>query len=144
MTLTVPPLRERKGDVTLLAQNIFNHLVTQHAAGAKRLSKPLLELLEKHSWPGNIRELSNLITAAFFLSDEMELGPGDLPQDFLMAHKNEVAEEEEANPLGLAEKEVISRAIREQGGNLTKAAKELNIAKSTLYLKMKKYDIQRP
>jgi len=146
MTLTVPPLRERKGDVSLLAQNIFAHLVTQHSAGAKRLSKPLLELLEKHTWPGNIRELSNLITAAFFLSDEMELGPGDLPQDFLMAHTNEskAEAEEETNPLDLAEKEVISRAIREQGGNLTKAAKELNIAKSTLYLKMKKYDIQRP
>jgi transcriptional regulator of acetoin/glycerol metabolism len=143
MTLTVPPLRERKGDVALLAQNIFNHLVKQHAAGAKRLSQPLLDLLEKHSWPGNIRELSNLITAAFFLSDEVELGPSDLPHDFLMSHSNAIAEEQ-SNPLNMAEKEVISRAIREQGGNLTKAAKQLNIAKSTLYLKMKKYDIQRP
>ena len=48
------------------------------------------------------------------------------------------------NPLDLAEKDVISRAIREQGGNLTKVAKQLNIAKSTLYIKLKKYGIQRP
>ena len=143
MTLTIPPLRERKGDVSLLAQSIFNNLVEQHEAGSKRLSKPLLELLEKHPWPGNIRELSNLVTAAFFLSDEVELGPGDLPQDFLMAHINETTAVH-TNPLDLAEKEVISRAIKEQGGNLTKVAKELNIAKSTLYIKLKKYGLQRP
>jgi len=143
MTLTVPPLRERKGDVSILAKNIFDNLAEQHAVGEKRLGKPLLDLLEKHSWPGNIRELSNLITAAFFLSDSEELGPEDLPQDFLMANA-ETACEENSNPLDLAEKEVISRAIREQGGNLTKVAKQLNIAKSTLYIKLKKYGLQRP
>lgn len=140
MTLTVPPLRERKGDVSILAQNIFNNLVEQHSDSEKRLSKPLLDLLEKHSWPGNIRELSNLITAAFFLSDRDELGPEDLPQDFI----TQAETGEEANPLDSAEKDVISRAIREQGGNLTKVAKQLNIAKSTLYIKLKKYGIQRP
>ena len=140
MTLTVPPLRERKGDVSILAKNIFNNLVAQHSDSEKRLSQPLLNLLEKHSWPGNIRELSNLITAAFFLSDRDELGPEDLPQDFIAQTETD----EEANPLDSAEKDVISRTIREQGGNLTKVAKQLNIAKSTLYIKLKKYGIQRP
>jgi transcriptional regulator of acetoin/glycerol metabolism len=143
MLLTVPPLRERKGDVSILATNIFNNLAEQHAVGEKRLSKPLLDLMEKHSWPGNIRELSNLITAAFFLSDREELGPEDLPQEFLIAN-SEATGDESQNPLDLAEKEVISRAIREQGGNLTKVAKQLNIAKSTLYIKLKKYGLQRP
>jgi sigma-54 dependent transcriptional regulator, acetoin dehydrogenase operon transcriptional activator AcoR len=142
MTLTVPPLRERKGDVSLLAENIYSHLIEQHSGGDRRLSKPLLELLEKHSWPGNIRELSNLITAAFFLSDQEELRPEDLPNDF-MASSAEAADEEDSNPLDLAEKDVITRAIREQGGNLTKVAKQLDIAKSTLYIKLKKYGIQR-
>ncbi|HEB28682.1 MAG TPA: sigma-54-dependent Fis family transcriptional regulator [Porticoccus sp.] len=142
MTLTVPALRERKGDVSLLAENIYAHLIEQHSGGDRRLSKPLLELLEKHSWPGNIRELSNLITAAFFLSDQEELRPEDLPNDF-MASSAEAADEEGSNPLDLAEKDVITRAIREQGGNLTKVAKQLNIAKSTLYIKLKKYGIQR-
>ncbi|MEH6466841.1 MAG: sigma 54-interacting transcriptional regulator, partial [Porticoccus sp.] len=143
MLLTVPPLRERKGDVSILAKNIFNNLAEQHAVGEKRLSKPLLDLMEKHSWPGNIRELSNLITAAFFLSDQEELGPADLPQEFLIAN-SEATDDENQNPLDLAEKEVIGRAIREQGGNLTKVAKQLNIAKSTLYIKLKKYGLQRP
>lgn len=143
MTLTVPPLRERKGDVSLLAQNIFAHLLEQHSGDQKRLSKTLLELLERHSWPGNIRELGNLITAAFFLSDREELGPEDLPKDFL-ASQLDTLEDDDANPLDLAEKEVISRAIREQGGNLTQVAKQLGIAKSTLYIKLKKYGIDRP
>lgn len=143
MTLTVPPLRERKGDVSLLAQNIFAHLLEQHSGDQKRLSKKVLELLERHNWPGNIRELGNLITAAFFLSDSEELTPDDLPKDFLAAHSSTL-EDDDANPLDLAEKEVIIRAIREQGGNLTQVAKQLNIAKSTLYIKLKKYGIERP
>ncbi|WP_461521923.1 sigma-54-dependent Fis family transcriptional regulator [Porticoccus sp.] len=143
MTLTIPPLRERKGDVSLLAQNIFAHLLEQHSGDQKRLSKPLLDLLERHSWPGNIRELSNLITAAFFLTDREELGPEDLPKDFLAAQMDS-QEDDDTNPLDLAEKEVINRAIREQGGNLTQVAKQLNIAKSTLYIKLKKYGIARP
>ena len=143
MTLTVPPLRERKGDVSLLAQNIFAHLLEQHSGDQKRLSKEVLDLLEKHTWPGNIRELSNLITAAFFLSDREELGTEDLPKDFLASHMDSL-EDDDANPLDLAEKEVITRAIREQGGNLTQVAKQLNIAKSTLYIKLKKYGIERP
>jgi transcriptional regulator with PAS, ATPase and Fis domain len=143
MTLTVPPLRERTGDVSLLAHNIFAHLLEQHSGDQKRLSKPLLDLLEKHSWPGNIRELGNLITAAFFLSDREELGPEDLPKDFLAANLEGHEGEEVANPLDFAEKEVIIRSIREQGGNLTKVAKQLNIAKSTLYIKLKKYNIKR-
>ena len=143
MTLTVPPLRERKGDVSLLAQNIFAHLLEQHSGDQKRLSKKVLELLERHNWPGNIRELGNLITAAFFLSDREELTPDDLPKDFLAAHSSTL-EDDDANPLDLAEKEVIIRAIREQGGNLTQVAKQLNIAKSTLYIKLKKYGIERP
>ncbi len=143
MTLTIPPLRERKGDVSLLAQNIFAHLLEQHSGDQKRLSKPLLDLLERHSWPGNIRELGNLITAAFFLTDREELGPEDLPKDFLAAQMDS-QEDDDTNPLDLAEKEVINRAIREQGGNLTQVAKQLNIAKSTLYIKLKKYGIARP
>ena len=143
MTLTIPALRERKGDVSLLAQNIFAHLLEQHSGDQKRLSKPLLDLLDRHSWPGNIRELGNLITAAFFLSDREELGPEDLPKDFLSAQMD-TQEDDDANPLDLAEKEVINRAIREQGGNLTQVAKQLNIAKSTLYIKLKKYGIARP
>ena len=142
MTLTVPPLRERTGDVSLLAENIFANLLEQHSGGERRLSKSLLELLEKQSWQGNIRELSNLITATFFLSDREALGPEDLPKDFITS-PGEAVDEGGSNPLDLAEKDVITRTIREQGGNLTKVAKQLNIAKSTLYIKLKKYGIQR-
>lgn len=150
MTLTIPSLRERSEDVVLLAEHILERLAKQHDGEKKRLSPELSALLEQYSWPGNVRELSNLITAAYFLTDRCELTPADLPTDLRIERDPTPDPLEEGgvddttgNPLELAEKTVICRVIREQGGNLTQAAKQLNIAKSTLYLKLNKYGIDR-
>jgi transcriptional regulator of acetoin/glycerol metabolism len=140
MTLTIPALRQRRGDVTLLADHIIAGLVEQHGGDPKYLSPALREALNGQLWPGNIRELSNLVTAAFFLTDGDELTPDDLPM--VLPAPISVAEGDD-NPLDLAEKAVIDQVINEQGGNLTRAAKALNIAKSTLYIKLKKYGLQR-
>lgn len=150
MTLTIPPLRERSDDVLLLAEHILTGLSEQHGGAIKQLSPALQTLLENHSWPGNIRELSNLITAAYFLTDGDQLTPEDLPANLLAQnltggtnagiHTHEIGPD---NPLDQAEKEVICRVIQEQGGNLTRAARQLNIAKSTLYIKLSKYGIDR-
>ena len=140
MTLTIPALRLRRGDAPLLAEHIIARLVEQHGGDPKRLSPALREALDGQSWPGNIRELSNLITAAYFLTDGDELTPDDLPMAPPAASS---ATDGGDNPLDLAEKAVITRVIEEQGGNLTRAAKALNIAKSTLYIKLKKYGLQR-
>lgn len=150
MTLTIPPLRERSDDVLLLAEHILTGLSEQHGGAIKQLSPALQTLLENHSWPGNIRELSNLITAAYFLTDGDQLTPEDLPANLLTQnltggtnagiHTHEIGAD---NPLDQAEKEVICRVIQEQGGNLTRAARQLNIAKSTLYIKLSKYGIDR-
>jgi len=150
MTLTIPPLRERSDDVLLLAEHILTGLSEQHGGAIKQLSPALQTLLENHSWPGNIRELSNLITAAYFLTDGDQLTPEDLPANLLAQnltggtnagiHTHEIGAD---NPLDQAEKEVICRVIQEQGGNLTRAARQLNIAKSTLYIKLSKYGIDR-
>lgn len=150
MTLTISPLRERSDDVLLLAEHILTGLSEQHGGAIKQLSPALQTLLENHSWPGNIRELSNLITAAYFLTDGDQLTPEDLPANLLAQnltggtnagiHTHEIGAD---NPLDQAEKEVICRVIQEQGGNLTRAARQLNIAKSTLYIKLSKYGIDR-
>lgn len=140
MTLTIPALRQRQGDVTLLADHIIAGLVKQHGGNPKHLSPALREALNEQLWPGNIRELSNLVTAAFFLTDGDELTPADLP---LALPASATVAEGGHNPLDLAEKAVIAQVIHEQGGNLTRTAKALNIAKSTLYIKLKKYGLQR-
>ena len=150
MTLTTPPLRERSDYVLLLAEHILTGRSEQHGGAIKQLSPALQTLLENHSWPGNIRELSNLITAAYFLTDGDQLTPEDLPANLLAQnltggtnagiHTHEIGAD---NTLDQAEKEVICRVIQEQGGKLTRAARQLNIAKSTLDLKLSKYGIDR-
>jgi transcriptional regulator of acetoin/glycerol metabolism len=142
MVLTIPPLRERREDIPVLAEHILAHLNEQHGGGRKTLAKPLLDLLSARPWAGNIRELSNLITATFFLSDNEELTARDLPDDFHNTATTGASQHD--NALDMAEKDVIAQAIREQGGNLTRAARQLNIAKSTLYIKLRKYGLQRP
>lgn len=148
MILTIPPLRERNEDILVLAEHILEGLTAQHGGPKKTISPALQSLLQHHRWPGNIRELSNLITAAYFLTDSEELTPDDLPsplQNITLitheAHNDQTVAT--VNPLDQAEKEVICRAIQEHGGNLTQAAKQLNIAKSTLYNKLNKYGIDR-
>lgn len=150
MTLTIPSLKERSEDVVVLAEHILEKLAKQHEGGRKQLNPELKALLEQYAWPGNVRELSNLITAAYFLTDRDELTPADLPMDLHIERdpgpvcsSEGGAECTAANPLELAEREVICRVIQEQGGNLTRAAKQLNIAKSTLYIKLNKYGIDR-
>ena len=147
MTLTIPPLRERSDDIVLLAEHILTGLAAQHGGTKKQLSTELRALLKKHHWPGNIRELSNLITAAYFLTDSELLSPDDLPANMLNhaapASESTIGDSDASNPLDQAEKEVICRVIQEQGGNLTRAARQLKIAKSTLYIKLSKYGIDR-
>ncbi|MBN1005880.1 sigma-54-dependent Fis family transcriptional regulator [Amphritea pacifica] len=149
MTLTIPPLRERSDDVVLLAEHMLAGLAEQHGGIRKQLTPELRSLLEKHLWPGNIRELSNLITAAYFLTDAEQLSPEDLPANLMLqpvttaAAPTGTTTADAFNPLDQAEKEVICRVIQEQGGNLTRAARQLNIAKSTLYIKLRKYGIDR-
>ncbi|MDO6562406.1 sigma-54-dependent Fis family transcriptional regulator [Amphritea sp. 1_MG-2023] len=146
MTLTIPPLRERHEDIVQLAEHMLEELTQRYGGIKKQLSHALKLQLEHHSWPGNIRELSNLITAAYFLTDAAELTPEDLPTPLqnssaVISHGHQTIETD--TPLQHAEREVICRTLQQQGGNLTRTAKALNIAKSTLYIKLQKYGIDR-
>ncbi|WP_372738051.1 sigma-54-dependent Fis family transcriptional regulator [Neptunomonas sp.] len=152
MTLTIPPLRQRDGDVILLAEHILERLAEQYGGETKKLDPALKSLLEGYAWPGNIRQLSNLVTAAYFLTDREVLTATDLPTDLQSDQADKPNNNEDdtqdtqndcANPLDQAEKEVICRVLQEQDGNLTRTAKQLNIAKSTLYIKLNKYGINR-
>ncbi|GGB95819.1 sigma-54-dependent Fis family transcriptional regulator [Marinobacterium zhoushanense] len=142
MGLRIPPLRERRDDIGPLAQHLLARLAREHNREPKGLSPELLLLLHAHDWPGNIRELANTITTAFFLSESDALTPEDLAPEF-KAVSTAAVTEQGISPLELAEREMIAQAIREQGGNLTQVAKQLQIAKSTLYIKLKKYDLGR-
>ena len=142
MSLTIPPLRHRQGDIGLLADSVLEQLAQRHGCERKRVSPELLEVLSAYDWPGNIRELSNVVTAAFYLSEERELRPGDLSVEFHMTASPK-AGNAAISPLEEAEREMIATAVSELKGNLTQVAKRLKIAKSTLYIKLKKYGLER-
>ncbi|MQM38757.1 Acetoin catabolism regulatory protein [wastewater metagenome] len=142
MSLTIPPLREHRDDIVPLA-----HRLAADVAAAQGLVPPAFapevdELLRRHDWPGNVRELHNAVEAAVLMAEGETVVPADLPEEYHAGAPGG------GPPLGgasleAAEHEAIVRAIHDSAGNLTRAARELGIAKSTLYLKMKRLGIDR-
>jgi len=152
VTLRVPPLRERKQDIPLLAAH-FIERVSKQSGTSYTLSDDALRTMVDYDWPGNVRELENAIERAFTLSSGPMLHMGDLPtqlQDFRM-HQRVVHEERAeaavaARPGGVRtiaelEKQAILDAIVHLNGDKLKAAKLLGIGKTTLYRKLKEYGI---
>ena len=136
--ITVPPLRDRRGDIPALTA----HFLAKHAA---RFGKPVteispgaLELLQRYDWPGNIRELENVVERAVALSREGSIQLGDLPVDLalgpgMVARKERLQFREARQEF---ERQLILRALDEAGGNQTVAARSLGLHRNTLLVKM--------
>ncbi|MBI4693263.1 MAG: sigma-54-dependent Fis family transcriptional regulator [Gammaproteobacteria bacterium] len=137
-TLPLPPLRARQRDTVLLAEHFIAQLHARDGGERKVLRSDLLDALNRHPWPGNIRELRNVLEGMWFLADSNELTPGDLPPDFVPPERPPLA------PGGLkaTERAAIEDAIERHGGNMLRAARDLGIARSTLYEKLKAYGIR--
>jgi len=146
-SLRIPPLRERKGDIALLAQHFLKVFRGEQEMEPEILDPAVLARLESYRWPGNVRELRNVIQGAVMMSEGeplncsalapalSDLGALDTtPLEAVGAAVRSIAEGEEA---------LIRRAIGASGGNLTLAARQLHIAKSTLYVKMQRYGLSR-
>jgi DNA-binding NtrC family response regulator len=133
ITLQVPPLRERADDVAPLAR----YFLAQHDPQL-RFSEAAMELLRRHSWPGNIRELRNVVTKAAVLAQSEAILPGDLP----LAWSNQAAamSPESAGSLDGMERRMILEALRATGGHQQKAAARLGISRRTLSRKLKMYE----
>ncbi|NMG75205.1 sigma-54-dependent Fis family transcriptional regulator [Aromatoleum diolicum] len=152
-SIRIPPLRERTGDVRALAEYFVARFAKQHELGPRRLDEELLARLESYTWPGNVRELRNVIESVLLMSDGEEAGIDALPPE-LLGMADAPVSAPVASALGaltataqvgsIAEGEVdlIRRAIAATHGNLTRAARELDIAKSTLYQKVKLYGLE--
>ena len=144
-SLRIPPLRDRQGDIERLARHFLERFRREQGQPAGDFDAEVLALLQAYAWPGNVRELRNLIEGAVLLSDGPVLTRQALPREFL-----ESAESRDAAPaLGevrsMAEgaEALIRKAIADTGGNLTLAARQLGIAKSTLYTKLQRYGLSR-
>ncbi|MDF2182823.1 sigma 54-interacting transcriptional regulator [Neptuniibacter sp. CAU 1671] len=145
VVVELKPLCERKAEIPQLVESILNRISEEHHLERKQVSADLLLKLTHFNWPGNIRELSNVLEFMAFMSDSEVLDVQHLPDEYQseqLAQPLKLAASA-GQPLSLeeAEKLAIESAIESTRNNLTQAAKQLGIAKSTLYQKIKKYDI---
>ncbi len=140
--LHVPPLRERAGDLFLLCQAILEERIPGGGGAPLQLSPAARLLLERHRWPGNIRELIHVLERGATLAEQGLIRPGDLPQE-LRDGGQELPEPPASAPtltlkayLRLCERQFLKKVLAEQGGDKEKAAKLLGISVATLYRKL--------
>jgi transcriptional regulator with PAS, ATPase and Fis domain len=143
----LPPLRERKEDIPLLAQHFIKQLAEELKKPARQISDAAMEKLLSYPWPGNIRELENVIERAIVLSDKPAIDAADLP--ILQATgsdrlPNDILDRFRLDlnaTLSAVEKQLIEKAMSETQGNKNQAAKLLGIGTSLLYYKLEKYKL---
>jgi len=141
--LHIPPLRERGRDVLLLAQHMLQESVGEGPDLAPQFTKEAEELLLRHNWPGNARELHNVVERTMATCEEFPITPADLP---LYLHKNTVGAGTIQHSLlkevvARAEKNAIVDALKMTGYNKAKASEMLGIHRTLLYKKARKYQI---
>lgn len=139
VNIHLPPLRERKDDIPLLVSFFMKKYSRIHGLEAKKFSKQTMTLLMKYDWPGNIRELENLVERALILSDGPEITPEDLPPKVRMSLPITKVSMMKGLTLEELEKHYILQVLSETQGNKAKAAKILGIDPSTLYRKLHRY-----
>ncbi|RJR45439.1 MAG: GAF domain-containing protein [Deltaproteobacteria bacterium] len=136
----LPPLRERRADIPLLADHFLNKYTGEHQKPGLRLSAPALDLLMQYPWPGNVRELENIIERAVLVCDEDTILSVHLPRSLQRQEPGEIRNSLAMQVANL-EKELISEALRQSRGNQSQAAKMLDTSLRILGYKIKQYDL---
>ncbi len=151
VAIALDPLSRRKEDIEEIAQLVLKEIQASQEIVPKRISASLITALKNREWPGNIRELVNVIECMCYMSSNETLTTADLPAGYQPGESLISAIPTEQNQssqslsnLDIAEQQAIENAIIGFGGNITQAAKNLGIAKGTLYRKMKKYKLENP
>jgi len=139
--IIIPPLRERKDDIMLLTTYFLDQAIRQNEKSPKKISSSVKALFFDYPWPGNIRELKNVVESAILVSDNEFLTISDLPmnlQQYAAGHGEEIGVKAIAN-LNDTEKSIVEEALKQTNGNKTQAAKTLGISVRTLYRKLDKF-----
>ncbi len=145
ITIKLPPLRERKDDIPLLASHFMKKFERSLGRGGMRFSKGAMKLLLSYAWPGNVRELENTIERAAILAETDVIHSHDLP-DKLRSNALPAGADFETGNVTLEdlEREHIKRVLGKVEGNKDRAAQMLGIHVSTLYRKMQRYRLDGP
>ena len=139
VTLTIPPLRERREDIPSLAEGLLDRLCARQDRPRARISASAMRLMETHPWPGNVRELENALEAALVFCQGDVIEPGDLQLETPPAGSPAAS----GTSLSLEdnERETIIRALEAAGGVKKDAADRLGISRRAIHYKIKKYGI---
>jgi two-component system response regulator HydG len=135
VTIELPPLRERREDIPLLAQHFLNKFASENRKEVIGFSPDATEFLLDYDWPGNVRELENAIERAVILAKDSLITVADLPQKSMSPAYSTTPRQN----LKEVEKDHILNILRETGGNYSEAARVLGITRMTLYKKAKEY-----
>ena len=144
ITIQIPPLRERQGDIGQLAKHFLTKYSSRHARPARRLDEAALERLEAHPWRGNVRELEHAIEALVLFSESEVIGPEDLPRA-LRTRPSSTAVATKAASFSEAvsdfERKVLADAIAQAGGVKAEAARRLGLDANQIKYLCRKYDL---
>ena len=145
VTITSPSLRERKGDIPLLAAYFLKMYSKKEKKSVNKIAPAAMSLLMQYSWPGNVRELSHAIERSVIFCNSGELKPEHLPDKIKETCKTgEISLSAPTKTLADVEATLIKNVLEENNWNLKKAAAALDIARGTLYGKMERYSIVKP
>jgi two-component system response regulator HydG len=145
VSITLPPLRERRADIPLLAEQILRDLAARRGNRNKvawSLSSEALDRLLAYDWPGNVRELENCLERAMTLGSGPLIDASDLPSGVQAPPTRTDSSPDSVIPLDEMERQAILRALASAGGDKMLAARLLKIGKTTLYRKLRKYQKQ--
>ena len=143
--IRIPPLRERDIDIDLLVEHFNRRLSQRHAVPLRRLNPEVMAVLRAYSWPGNVREMRNIIENLLLTSREEEVALDELPAELLDETGTIGAAEPvllQSTSLEETERVAIARAVHGAHGNLAQAARSLGVSRSTLYRKLELYQLE--
>ncbi len=139
--IRIPPLRERKGDIPLLADAFFRRTKLRSEKNIQGISRDTMDYLIRYPWPGNVRELKSAFEYAFIACHGDILEPGDLPQEIL-AKTGEAKLRPTLPPdMDQIKKERLIQALKAARGNQSEAARVLGISRTTIWNQIKRYNI---
>ena len=141
-TIFVPPLRERKTDILLLADHFLEKYAIEHGKSIKRISTPAIDMLMAYHWPGNVRELQNILERAVLVCDTNVVHGHHLPPTLQTSEASgTVSDTSLAEAVAAYEKDLIQDALKTTRGNRVKAAKLLDSTDRIISYKVRKYHI---
>jgi DNA-binding NtrC family response regulator len=138
--LEIPPLRERREDIPLLADHFMRIYARKYGRNVRRIAEEAMEAICRHPWPGNVRALRHAVERAVILCDGDTLRSGDFPLSAAPAAAP-VVSDGHGGTLAEVERNAIAQALARHAGNVTHAAQDLGITRTSLYRRMEKYGL---